>query len=147
MENNTKVTVLVLAFLIVCMAGSSSGVDLKAMDSSVNPCEDFYLYGSGTWLAKNPIPADRSSWGAGSELYERNLVILHDILEDASMNTSAATGSIVQKVGDFYRVGMDEAKIEAEGAKPLKEELNRIATLKDVAELRNEVAHLHKHGI
>ena len=113
----------------------------------MRPCQDFYSYANGHWLQRNPIPADRSSWGAGSELYEKNLAVLHRILEDAAKNTGAPKGSITRKVGDFYRVGMDEAKIEAEGVTPLNKEFARIAAVKDIQSLQDEIAHLHRMNI
>jgi len=125
----------------------AQGIDLKSIATSVKPCQDFYEYANGRWFEQNPIPADRSSWGAGSELFERNLVVLHQILEDAAKDTSAPKGSVTRKVGDFYRAGMDEARIEADGAAPLSKEFARIAAIKDIAALQDEIAHLHRMTI
>jgi len=35
--------------------------DVKNMDPSVKPGDDFFLYTNGTWLKNNPIPADKNS--------------------------------------------------------------------------------------
>jgi putative endopeptidase len=123
---------------------SGHGIDLKSIAMSVNPCQNFYEYANGHWLERNPIPADRSSWGAGSELYEKNLAVLHQILEDAAKDTRAPKGSVTRKIGDFYRAGMDEAKIEAEGVAPLNKEFARIAAINDIQSLQDEIAHLHR---
>ncbi|HEY4492722.1 MAG TPA: M13 family metallopeptidase, partial [Acidobacteriota bacterium] len=123
------------------------GIDVKAMNTTVNPCEDFYQFAGGNWMSNNPIPADRSSWGTGAELQERNLQTLHEILEETAKNTSAPKGSIVAKVGTFYRTGMDEAQIEKDGIRPLQEEFARIDTIKDAKALRDAIADFHKHGI
>lgn len=34
-----------------------------AMDPAVDPCQDFYQFACGSWLRKNVIPADKSSFG------------------------------------------------------------------------------------
>src|SRR5271170_3114448 len=45
-------------------------VDPTAMDPSVSPGTDFYLYANGAWLARTEIPADRSSTGVKVRLTE-----------------------------------------------------------------------------
>ena len=41
-----------------------SGLDLAGFDRSVRPQDDLYRFVGGTWLAKTPIPADRSNYGS-----------------------------------------------------------------------------------
>jgi putative endopeptidase len=157
MNRSRKLSVTILSLLLAMNAAgaglfaqtkspgqSGHGIDIKNIATTVKPCENFYEYANGHWLERNPVPADRSAWGAGSELYEKNLAVLHQILEDAAKDSSAPKSSVTRKVGDFYRAGMDEAKIEAEGAAPLNREFARIAAIKDAAGLEDEIAHLHR---
>src|SRR6185503_16190538 len=44
------------------------GVELTAMDKSIQPGDDFFRYAGGTWMKSTPIPADRARWGAFSIL-------------------------------------------------------------------------------
>src|SRR5436309_4240421 len=61
------------------------------LDKSIDPCTDFYAYACSKWQAKNPVPADRSSWGRFNELQERGEFIVRDILEKAAAQTTGRT--------------------------------------------------------
>ena len=37
------------------------GLELKDMDPSVKPGDDFFEYAEGTWLKNHPIPADKTA--------------------------------------------------------------------------------------
>ena len=126
---------------------ANHGVELSIMDKTCKPCEDFYHYASGLWLAQNPVPPAYPSWGRFNELAERNRDELHQILEGAKANTKAAPGSNEQKIGDFYASCMDEPAIDAAGIKPLDGELARIQTLASFDELQPEIAHLQNIGV
>ncbi len=89
------------------------------LDKSIDPCNDFYAYACSKWLAKNPIPADRSSWGRFNELQQRGEFIVRDILEKASVDAPGRSAS-QQKIGDYYASCMDESAIEKAGTKPLE---------------------------
>ena len=124
-------------------APMTHGVDLSTLDTSVLPCRDFYQYANGKWLAANPVPADRSTWGEMSEMAERNSAVLHSILDRAVTGPPAPAGSVERKVADFYRSGMDTARIEREGVQPLAPEFARIDQVADTPGLLAEIAHLH----
>ena len=128
-------------------APMTHGVDLSTLDTSVLPCRDFYQYANGKWLAANPVPADRSTWGEMSEMAERNSAVLHSILDRAVTGPPAPVGSVERKVADFYRSGMDTARIEREGVQPLAPEFARIDQVADTPGLLAEIAHLHQNGI
>jgi putative endopeptidase len=126
---------------------ASRGFDPANMCTTCIACEDFYQYANGGWIAKNEIPAAFSSWGITSPLREKNIATLHQILEDAAKNTSAAKGSNEQKIGAFYASCMDEPKIETLGAAPLAPEIAAINKMKSTSDLPALLAHLHQIGV
>jgi endothelin-converting enzyme/putative endopeptidase len=125
---------------------SASGVDLKAMDTSINACQNFYQYACGTWRKNNPIPPDRARWGRFDELTERNQAIEREILEKAAIPAANRT-AVEQKIGDFYGSCMDEAAIELKGIEPVARELDRINSIASEADVANEAARLHQQGL
>ncbi len=126
---------------------ASHGVELTILDKTCKPCEDFYHYAGGVWLAKNPVPAAYPSWGRFNELAERNRELLHQILEQAAANTQATAGSNEQKIGNFYASCMDEKQVNAAGAKPLDAEFARIDGIRSIGEVQAEIARLQGMGV
>ncbi len=119
------------------------------IDAGADPCNDFYAYACSKWQARNPIPADQSSWGTFNVLHENTRVVLHDILEKYSA-TSAKRGSlspVEKQIGDYYGACMNEPRIEKLGIKPLQPEFKRIAALKSKPALAAEVIRLHRMGV
>ena len=128
-------------------------LDVKNMDTSVKPGDDFYLYANGTWIKNNPVPPEFSRWAAFTQLGEKNNDALHEIAEKAASagpkasDKSKTSAADLQKVGDFYASGMDEKAVDAAKAKPLESEFKRIDAMKDRKDLLKEVAHLHGMGV
>jgi putative endopeptidase len=116
--------------------------DLSAIDSSLDPCTDFYEYACKKWMAANPIPPDQSRWSHGAKLNLWNQGVLRDVLEKASANDSGRS-PVQQKIGDYYASCSNEAEINAKGIAAIQPELDRIAALQSKSQLAGEVAHLH----
>jgi putative endopeptidase len=148
--SSTILFVLLLAAIAFGQAAPAGKTDLrfnvKNMDTSVDPCTDFYLYSCGGWMKANPIPADQTRWGRFNQLAEDNLAILHDILEQTS-KPNPKRSAIAQKIGDMYASCLDESAIDKLGAKPLQPTFDRIAKIKTTKDLISTVAYLHNNSI
>lgn len=101
---------------------------LADLDDSKGACTDFNAYANSKWLAANPVPGDRSSWGAFEMLDERSTAVQRQLAEQAAAHTGAGVEKLV---GDFWATGMDLDKINQQGIDPLKPELAQIDALKD----------------
>jgi putative endopeptidase len=137
---------LAVTFSVTAIVGQSAHYDTAGMDTKTAACADFYQYANGGWLAANPIPAAYSAWGVANILNEKTRDTLREILEAEAKNTAAKKGSNEQKVGDYFASCMDEAKIEAEGIKPIQAELDLIDKIADQKSLQMAIAHMHSYG-
>ena len=101
----------------------SWGFDMAGMDMKTQPGDDFFRYANGAWLDKAVIPADKPAVTLRLEMTDRTEARLHEIMEAASKKPPA---DLEGKVGAFYAAFMDEAKVNALGAKPIAPELGML---------------------
>ena len=125
--------------------GQSPAWTGRTWTSTVSPCKDFYAYANGAF-EKVPIPGEYAAYGVNQEIDERNFAILKEILEN-SARAGGPKGSVVQRVGDFYASGMDEAAIDREGLRPLAPWLGRIQAIASPKELMAVIAQLQVQGL
>jgi putative endopeptidase len=146
---------------VSAQAKPASGVEIDALDRKTDPCNDFYQFACGGWIARNPVPADRRSWGRFQEVQDRNLAILRRILESpaeegdpstlreatSSGSSRASSRDDRKKAADYYAACMDESKIEANGLAPIGSDLATIEEWLNPDDLPVLVAHLHEYGV
>ncbi len=120
--------------------------DVGYMDDAIQPGTDFYHYADGGWLKRNPIPADKSRWGAFMELQERNWFLIHGILNNA-LTCNPPANSPTEKVANFFRSAMDTNRLEELGLKPLQPDLKRIDDLGSAADVLKLLADFHGRGV
>ena len=128
-------------------AQGALGVDTAGFDRSVRPQDDFYAFVNGGWLARTPIPADRSTTGSFVGLAEESERNLRAILEQSAGAPNRAPGSDAQKLGDLYASFMDSAAVERLGARPVQADLARLGAVRDRAGLVAELARLRRLGV
>ena len=136
-----------IALFTNAVAAPSTVFDVKELDGKINACTDFNGFVNAQWVAKNPIPADRTRWGSFDELREASLNVQHKIVEDAASNAAkAAPGSIEQKIGYLYASGMDEAAVNRAGFDPIKPQLAHIDGLKNPGDIAGYIRDTYAHG-
>jgi len=127
---------------------SKPATDILAsnLDSTVRPGDDFFMYANGGWIKRTPIPDAESSWGIAYLVQEEIYNRLRKINENA-VNEKGAAGSISQKIGDFWKSGMDTVSIEKAGITPLNNDMKAIEGITDPGSLTSVMASLHRKGI
>src|SRR6188768_2788006 len=105
-------------------------IDPANMDLTVKPGDNFYQYASGNWIKNNPVPAKETRWGSFNVLRDFNINAVKTILQESARMTAAPAGSLEKRVGDFYAAGMDSARIDKLGYKPIKDDLKKAKKVK-----------------
>ena len=106
------------------------GVDLTGGDAKTNPGDNFWRYADGHWSDVTDIPADQTSVGTGSDIFNRTQDQLRQLIEDAAKHPDSPTAA---QIGGLYNAFMDEPRLEALDAKPLAPGLAEIDAVKDKA--------------
>jgi len=112
----------------------STGINLKNMDLTVRPGDDFYDYATTGWRAANPIPDDYSRYDVMDKLQNENLNKIKSLVKHVAGHESAH-GTIEQKIGTLYNVAMDEKKLNADGIHPVDADLAAIDQISNRGDL------------
>jgi putative endopeptidase len=95
------------------------GFDISGENAAVKPGDDFFEFANGGWLARTPIPADKSGISVDVLINDRTEAQLRNIMEEAAHHADHEPKDLAEKVGAFYRAFMDENRIEALGSTPI----------------------------
>src|SRR5574344_1715484 len=108
---------------------ANTGLNLANMDTTVSPGTDFYQYACGGWIKNNPLPPEFARYGTFDKLRDENQTQLRSLVEELQKGKQSA-GSEAAKISLFYEMGLDSTKLNADGAKPLQQQLDAIRNLK-----------------
>ena len=124
-----KITILIMALIAMTSAAGNlvKAVDRSNLDPNAAPGDNFYQYACGGWMLANPLDPQYARFGTFDQLRENSLDQVKEIV--TKLGTNHARGSIKQKVGDLYALGMDSVRLNAEGAAPLAEYIAQIKSL------------------
>ncbi len=121
-------------------AQTPKGVDRNNLDESIAPQEDFYQYACGGWMKANPIKAEYSRFGTFDKLGESSREQVRSLIDN--LDTKNATpGSITQKIGDLYAMGLDSVRLNKDGAAPIMNDVKTINNTKraDIIDLMSNM--------
>lgn len=95
---------------------------VSLMDSTVDPCDDFYAYSCGNWEKLNPIPRDKAAFGTFEMLRENLDIVLRELLSESFDDDESA----VIKAKLLYQSCINDRLLRKRGARPLLKILDRL---------------------
>lgn len=125
-----------LFFLVACQTRTTekSFIAIEGIDSTRKPGDNFFNYVNARWYDTVQIPASQSGVGAYRFMNFQQRLRLQGILDSISKSKNVS-GSLEQKIGDFFASGMDTNMINQRGFEPLKAGLNRINGIASISDM------------
>ena len=124
-----------ILFMMGCQNKTTTpAIDLTNMDTSVAPNESFYQYATGGWQAKHPLKPEHSMYGAFNVLADNNELRINELFTQMGQ-ANPEKGTVNQKIVDLYKMGLDSARLNKEGAAPIKAGLESILSLENKEQL------------
>ena len=132
--------------MTACQEAGVPAIDKNNFDESVALKDNFYQWATGGWQKNNPLKPEYSRYGSFDVLRENNEIRINELFEQMS-KTTAEAGSVEQKISDLYKMGLDEERLNKEGAEPIKAAVNEILSTTEREALIASIASLHTDGI
>lgn len=138
--------------LLACalLAGAASALSAPAWaldpadrDGNVAACTDFYQHANGGWITRHPVPAGRGSISRFDQLKATSLLQQRELLDALPVEGGGSEAMLAT----FWRAGLDEAGIEAQGARPLAPLLAKIDAMRRPRDVADTIAALHAAGM
>ncbi len=121
------------------------GLNLANLDTTAAPGTSFYQYATGGWQTANPIPDEYARYGSFDKLREENQKQVQELIEALGAENHAQ-GSNEQKVGDLYAMGIDSVKLNADGAEPIRAQLDEVASAADKKDIIRLMAQISRYA-
>ena len=121
-------------------------IDINNFDEAVNLKDNFYQWATGGWQKNNPLKPEFSRYGSFDVLRENNEIRINELFS-AMAESQAEFGTVEQKISDLYKMGLDEERLNNEGAEPIRAALNEILAMTEREQIVNALASLHTDGI
>ena len=133
------------ASLVIGLVSPDADAQRRTARAPAGPtaCGDFDAFANQNWLTANPVP----DIGAVSALGQLQARVLEQQRELLSTAMNAPQGPVQTLLGDFWASGLDQAAVEADGARPIAPLLDRINGIKRAKDIPPAIAALHQVGI
>lgn len=138
---------LFILLLVMIQAGYANTTITSGpftLDTGINPGDDLFGYVNNAWIENHPVPENKSSYTAFTEVEEKTLEQLRVLFEHEADNYGAGQESLI---GKFYSTGMDTDLINRQSLSPLKEELAMIDGISSYDDFMNSSVLLVQEGI
>ena len=120
-------------------------INLSDLDTTCSPAVDFYQYATGGWQKNNPLKPEYARFGSFDILNENTENRLNELFKEMT-EMKTAKGTVEQKISDIYKMGLDSARLNAEGFAPVQKYLDQVYAVNDKASLVKLVADMHNEG-
>ena len=140
------VLILTMQSFLFSQKKSKSSVDIKYMDKSISPSEDFFLFCNGKWVEKTQIPASESRWSSFNELEKTNKEKLIAILKECTRK-KGEKGSKNQLLGDYFSAYINFKQRNKSGLGGLNEDFKEIEAISSKSDIVKAIASLHMKGV
>nr|XP_058966733.1 endothelin-converting enzyme 2-like [Pocillopora verrucosa] len=100
----------------------------SSIDSTVDPCDDFFAFSCGGWIRRNPIPKSYNDYSTFTKLSKVIEGEIRGLLQTSKMLHDIPHNEALTKTRDLYHSCMDVNQIEKLGPLPMLDFIQEIGS-------------------